>query len=118
MQCRATQISQVLLNLLNNACDAIRDLPEKWIRIGYEESVAGFELSVTDSGTGIDRAILDKLFQPFFTTKGVNVGTGLGLSISKGIAESHGGSLEYDSSCPNTRFILSLPRQAGEEQAS
>lgn len=67
------------------------------------------QISVTDSGKGIPSNIAEKLMQPFFTTKEVGKGTGLGLSISKGIIEDHQGSLWYDSSCANTRFVIDLP---------
>jgi signal transduction histidine kinase len=69
------------------------------------------EVSVTDSGKGIPKAIRDKLMQPFFTTKGIGKGTGLGLSISRGIVHSHNGVLEVDTSCPNTRFVVRLPKR-------
>ena len=49
------------------------------------------------------------MMQPFFTTKDVGKGTGLGLSISLGIIQDHRGTLQFDSSCPNTRFVITLP---------
>lgn len=112
--CRATQISQVILNLLNNAYDAIRPYQDKWVKISIHEDVEDIFISITDSGKGIDPEILDKLFHPFFTTKDVNVGTGLGLSISKGIMENHSGNLTYDRKCENTRFVMSLPKAQPE----
>jgi two-component system, NtrC family, sensor kinase len=110
-ECRSVQISQVLLNLLNNAHDAIQHLPQKWIRLEAEIKPGSdmIHLSVTDSGNGIPDAIAEKLMQPFFTTKEVGQGTGLGLSISLGIAADHQGSLYLDRSCSNTRFVLTLP---------
>lgn len=110
LDCRPTQISQVVLNLLNNARDAIMTLPERWIRVDVESGVDHVEVSVTDSGPGIDAMLRAKIFQPFFTTKPVGLGTGLGLSVSKGIIESHQGSLNLDTACGNTRFIIRLPR--------
>ncbi len=108
--CRATQISQILLNLINNSYDAIQNLSEKWIRVSVEESVNGtIRFSVTDSGPGIPKEIADKLMQPFFTTKEVGKGTGIGLSISRGIAQDHYGTLFLDRSAPNTCFVLELP---------
>jgi len=64
---------------------------------------------VTDSGLGISAEIVDKMMNPFFTTKEIGKGTGLGLSISKGIIEEHGGKLIYNSDSPNTQFIVKLP---------
>ncbi|MDZ4663076.1 MAG: ATP-binding protein [Pseudomonadota bacterium] len=106
---RATQIAQVLSNLLNNSFDAVSSLPEKWVRIDIKSSNERVQISVTDSGYGIQPHIVDKLMQPFFTTKEIGKGTGLGLSISKGIIEDHQGSLRYDSTSSRTRFVIELP---------
>tara|TARA_B110001454_G_C12723192_1_gene435842 strand:- start:1700 stop:6994 length:5295 start_codon:yes stop_codon:yes gene_type:complete len=108
---RPTEISQVILNLLNNSFDAIHEQKNSWIRIeaiGHDEGVVIF--SLTDSGAGIDAKSREKLFQPFFTTKDIGKGTGLGLSISRGIIERHGGQLYYDETCANTRFIIRLKK--------
>ncbi|MGZ3711134.1 MAG: sensor histidine kinase [Bdellovibrionota bacterium] len=107
--CQQVQISQVLLNLLNNACDAIEQLPEKWIKISAEKCATGVLLSVTDSGKGISKEIEEKIFNPFFTTKEIGKGTGLGLSISKGIIHAHKGKISVDRTCPNTCFLITLP---------
>lgn len=104
------QLSQVLLNLLNNAFDAVVPQEIKWVKI--ELVVMGgkkVRVLVTDSGSGIPSEVRAKLMQPFFTTKGVNRGTGLGLSISRTIIEEHGGLLFFDAECPNTRFVIELP---------
>ena len=107
---RPSQLSQVLLNLLNNAHDAVESLSEKWIRVeGRLTADGSVEVSVTDSGSGIPKPLLDKLMQPFFTTKPVGKGTGLGLSIASGIVADHGGKLAYDPISPRTRFVLTLP---------
>jgi C4-dicarboxylate-specific signal transduction histidine kinase len=108
---RETEISQVLLNLLNNAHDAIAEMKEKWVRISFEDLGESIEIHVTDSGTGIPPEIQKKLFQPFFTTKEIGKGTGLGLSISFGIVRRHGGQLILDESNPHTRFVLRLPKK-------
>lgn len=102
---RESQLVQVLVNLLSNAFDAIQNLNEKWIQV----DVSNYEISVTDSGNGIPKAIADKLMQPFFTTKEVGKGVGLGLSISKGIIADHGGKLFLDSTVTNTRFVIEFP---------
>lgn len=104
------QLSQVLLNLLNNSRDALEAVDDKWIRIDVSEKDGTASLVVTDSGKGIDVPTQQKLFQPFFTTKKVGKGTGLGLSVSARIMKSHQGELRYDATCGNTRFIMSLPR--------
>jgi signal transduction histidine kinase len=108
--CRGGEISQILLNLLNNAHDAIVDSVKKWIRVEVVDDNKRVLLSVTDSGGGIEREVRRFIFEPFFTTKPVGEGTGLGLSISKEIARKHGGDLYIDENSPNTRFVLSLPK--------
>lgn len=110
IECRSVQISQVLLNLLNNAVDAIAVEEKKWIRLAVVEQGEFVNILVTDSGKGMPRKVQEKIFQPFFTTKEVGKGTGLGLSISRGLVGSHGGRLEIDGEFPNTRFVISLPK--------
>ena len=108
---RELQISQVLINLINNSADAISGRDDKWIRInGASDGVNGY-IRVTDSGEGIPPHIRSKMMQPFFTTKEVGKGTGLGLSISHGILKDHGGLLSYDEHAPNTTFVLTLPNE-------
>ncbi len=107
--CRSQQFGQVLLNLVNNAHDAVLSLTERWVRIEVEKVGGVARISVVDSGSGIDAPVAMKMMNPFFTTKEVGKGTGLGLSISKGIAEDHGGRLVYDSTAPHTTFIFELP---------
>ncbi len=109
VQCRPGQISQVLINLINNSIDAIELLPEKWIRISYQKNENWAEIIVMDSGNGIPTEAQEKLMQPFFTTKPVGKGTGLGLSISRSIVEEHKGVLQYESNNTHTKFILKLP---------
>lgn len=106
---RASQLMQVFLNLLNNATDAIYKLEEKWIKISLKKNFDMIEVSVVDSGNGIDHSIIEKIFQPFFTTKSPGKGTGLGLSISRGIIEEHGGRLSLDKNSRHTCFIIQLP---------
>jgi signal transduction histidine kinase len=103
------QLSQVLLNLLNNSFDAIQEQNEKWIRIEVALTDPTVEIRLTDSGRGIKKEIRDKMFNPFFTTKDIGKGTGLGLSISFGIVQNHGGRLYYDEQSQNTRFVICLP---------
>lgn len=118
IECRPVQISQVLLNLLNNSIHAIEKHEKKWIVLKAVSIGDAVEISITDSGTGIPHHIAEKLSQPFFTTKEIGKGTGLGLSISKGIAEQHGGSLKLDPECKNTCFVLKLPKQQSGKMAA
>lgn len=110
-ECRAVQISQVLLNLLSNSLDALEGLPEKWIEIKQFSDELNAYISVTDSGSGIPKNIIQKIFDPFFTTKGVEKGTGLGLSISLGIIKDHQGEMYVNEESPNTQFVIKLPKK-------
>jgi len=116
LNCRAAQLVQVLTNLLGNAFDAVQGTERPWVDIAATTVGSEVVLFVTDSGHGIPEAIVEKMMQPFFTTKPVDKGTGLGLSISLGIAKDHGGELFYDKSSQNTRFVLRLPAWVSNEE--
>jgi len=108
---REVEISQVVLNLLSNASDAIETLSDKWIKLSVFSRQDFVEIHITDSGDGIRPEIRKKIFQPFFTTKAIGRGTGMGLSISSGIIQKHRGELQIDSQNPNTCFIIRLPKK-------
>jgi len=96
-------IGRVILNLINNAFYAV-DEKKKQNQNGYEPIVSvntkknngKVEISVKDNGNGIPKKVLDKIFQPFFTTKPTGQGTGLGLSLSYDIVKAHGGELKVE----------------------
>ncbi|HXH31763.1 MAG TPA: ATP-binding protein [Bacteriovoracaceae bacterium] len=113
LRCRSAQLSQVILSLLNNSFEAVRDKEQKWIELDVSTEASQLRIAVTDSGPGISRDFTTKIFQPFFTTKPPGKGTGLGLSISKGIIEEHSGTIAYDGAHPHTRFIIKLPLTNG-----
>jgi C4-dicarboxylate-specific signal transduction histidine kinase len=117
IECRSVQISQVLLNLLNNSYDAVMNSPVKWVRVEVRESAKECMISIQDSGPGIPKNIRDKITQPFFTTKEFGKGMGLGLSISFGIVSAHRGTLELDSQSHNTCFVIILPKKQPEEKS-
>ena len=115
LPCVANQITQVILNLLINASQAIVQLgrPEGGrIRIRIRDEADGQVVEIRDDGCGIDPDHLPRLYDPFFTTKPVGEGTGLGLAITHSIVTGHGGSIEVDS-LPGrgTTFRLRLPLQ-------
>jgi signal transduction histidine kinase len=114
-------IVRAVLNLCNNAFYAVKE-KKKTADKNYSPLVSvqtkklgaasggGFEIIVRDNGTGIPHKILDKIFQPFFTTKPSGQGTGLGLSLSYDIIKAHGGEIKVESKeDEGTAFIIHLP---------
>lgn len=108
--CQRLQIAQILINLLNNAFDAVMESQDKWISLDVHDGGETINLSIIDSGAGIPIEIQDRIFEPLYTSKDIGRGTGLGLSISAEIAKKHGGTLELDTRSANTRFVLTLPK--------
>jgi signal transduction histidine kinase len=109
------QLEQVVLNLLNNAFDAIEFLPDKWIEMSVVERPETYQIFVKDSGKGIPPEIATRMMEPFFSTKDIGKGTGLGLALARGIVEKHGGHLCYVPNTPHTTFMLELPRPRPEQ---
>ena len=115
----AEKIKQALMNLLNNAFDAIGADGTITVRTGYEPIDRMVTVAVADTGPGIRPEDLDRVFNPFFTTKPVGKGTGLGLSVTRGIIEDQGGRIEVASPQPGPGavFTIYLPAaEAGAEQ--
>ena len=108
--CDEVEIEQVLVNLVNNAIDAVKDQPKKWVKVSLSDDAESVVLRVTDSGPGIPDSVRDKLFEPFFTTKSVGEGTGLGLSITKGILDEHKATIAVVTDSPNTCFEIKFAR--------
>jgi PAS domain S-box-containing protein len=114
VDCRPVQIVQILMNLLNNAHDAV------WKKDSIDASGSvslrvlsidqGYAFEVEDSGNGVPPHAVNRIFQPFFTTKAVGQGTGLGLSVSRSIAKAHRGRLELKSTKPSV-FLLWIPQK-------
>jgi signal transduction histidine kinase len=110
-------IGRVLLNLYNNAFFAVSEKKKQQLD-GYEPMVcvttkkvdSKIQITVKDNGTGIPQTVVDKVFQPFFTTKPTGQGTGLGLSLSYDIVKAHGGELNVESKeGEGATFTLLLP---------
>lgn len=107
-----TQLSQMLLNLLVNAFQAVEGFRKEGGKIWVRTRRRGDEMmiEIADNGPGIDPANQSKLFDPFFTTKDVGEGTGLGLAITHNIVEAHGGSIDVESKPgAGARFRVYLP---------
>ena len=112
IKCRPSEIGQVLLNLVSNACDAVGELEDKkrLIKINFSDFQDYVELAIADSGEGIPEEIRKKIFVPFYTTKKFGKGTGLGLSLSRKIILSHNGDLYLDNLDQGTKFCVRLPK--------
>lgn len=112
------QLQQVILNLLNNAYDATREVPRRGrIEIETLALSGSIEVRVCDNGPGILKP--DRVFDPFFTTKEPGKGTGLGLSICYGIMQAHGGEIRARNNFPQPgcTFVLRLPRAEAKAPA-
>lgn len=106
------RVEQVVVNLLTNACQAIPD-QACMIRVStlYDPSCSEVILEVRDEGTGIEAEFIDRITDPFFTTKHDDGGTGLGLLISRTIVENHHGELRFSSEPgKGTVAMICLPR--------
>lgn len=110
IECRAVQISQLLLNLISNACDALKESNPKILELEVHQVGDHIQIQLLDSGVGIPLEVQEKIFHPFFTTKEIGQGIGLGLSIAKGIVEAHNGQLTFRSSPAGTTFKILLPK--------
>ena len=110
-------IGRVLLNLINNAFYAVSEKKrqlngtfEPTVTVSTKRTGVKVEIVVKDNGNGIPQIIVDKIFQPFFTTKPTGQGTGLGLSLSYDIIKAHGGELKVESKeGEGAEFIIELP---------
>ena len=111
LKCSPFQIIQILFNLTKNADDALMNAEgiDYWIKYHFKVKNDFLYISVSNSGPLISQEKVEKLFQPFFTTKDIGLGTGLSLSISKGFALDHKGDLYLEGNSINTTFTLKLP---------
>lgn len=108
LSCNPSQLNQVFLNLITNAAQAIPDKGQIFISTWQEANEIGIEIA--DTGTGIPKEVMPRIFETFYTTKPCGIGTGLGLSIAKDIIENHGGSITVDSEVGRgSIFRIKLP---------
>jgi signal transduction histidine kinase len=115
LTCNPAKINQVVLNLVSNAIEASQRGSKVTISTRPEEQ-GGADLTITDSGHGIDPAIRGRIFDPFFTTKPVGKGAGLGLAISHGIIQAHGGTIRVESDPGRgSRFTVHIPDRPPED---
>ena len=103
-------LRQVFMNLLINACHAIKDGGQVTIMSSYEPEDKAVYVQVRDTGCGITQDVIDRIWDPFFTTKEVGKGVGLGLAISYNIVKRHGGEITVDSHVgKGATFTVLLP---------
>jgi two-component system NtrC family sensor kinase len=113
-----TEIQQVLLNIINNALDAMEKKGGK-IDITSRLDADNIVVDIADNGPGIPQANLGRIFDPFFTTKPVGKGTGLGLSICYGIVNKWGGTLDVQSVIDvGTQFRIRIPLRTEAEKTA
>ena len=108
--CDGVQLTQVILNLVDNAIDAISNNDERWISVSYRPGFEWCEIIVKDSGKLSNPEVIQNMMIPFFTTKNKQTGTGLGLSLSEKILQEHQGRLTFLHDEKNTTFLIKLPR--------
>ncbi|MEM5789110.1 MAG: ATP-binding protein, partial [Syntrophobacteraceae bacterium] len=112
----SAQLQQVILNIVNNAIDAIQKSGEIKLVTSYKESEPELSIAITDNGPGIPNDLLDRIFDPFFSTKEHGTGTGLGLSISYSIMEKLGGRIIVASQVgKGTTFTVYVPHLTQEK---
>lgn len=110
IKCSPSQINQVLVNLLNNAAQAMGNKPDGKIELRTRADERNVYIDVSDNGKGMSAEVLNQIFEPFFTTKGAGEGTGLGMAISQQIMEQHNGDIKAVSTeGVGTTFTLTLP---------
>lgn len=104
-------LGRVLLNLINNAFYACKNVKKPLVEVKTERVENGIKITVKDNGVGISNEIQSKIFQPFFTTKPAGEGTGLGLSLAFDIiTKGHGGTIDVESVAgEGTTFYIKLP---------
>ena len=116
--CESVPISQVILNLLGNAHDAIEQMNDPWIKLEVIETTDHVTFRVTDSGPGIPPDVQENIFKKFFTTKAVGKGTGLGLALCGEIVAKHQGRFSIDNNVKNTCFVVEIPKNIKQSKAS
>ena len=111
VRCRGPEITQVVLNLLSNAADAVQKVAQPTIQVRTRQDGSSVRLEVSDNGKGFDPKVAEQLFKSFAVDR--PPGGGLGLSMCKSIVESHGGQIEAGAEgAGGTRFTVTLPAVA------
>lgn len=117
LYCDSQILSQVFVNLMENACDAVGQNGNIWVatKMKADESIM---VCVRDDGTGISAEHLDKVTEPFFTTKEPGKGMGLGLAVATSIVEKYGGALAFSNANPGTIAVVTIPLKSPSHQSA
>ena len=104
-----SEVSLVLMNLMNNSIEAVEKADKRWIRINVTQANELVTISISDSGPRIPDMVASQMMRPFYTTKDPSKGAGIGLAIANSIVSKNGGTLYYDAVSPHTRFVIEYP---------
>lgn len=113
----ASALKHVLTNLVKNAVEAIEvndDLDAKWIKILLVENKTEYKILVQNGGPHISPQVVEKIFEPFYSTKDVGAAMGIGLSISKTLILAHGGQIRVDANNPHVTFEITLGKMQAD----
>jgi len=114
-----TELTQVVVNLIINSCDALQGHAQPWIRIDADVTDGRLELRVSDAGQRPPANVIDKMFVTRFTTGTTAASTGLGLTICAQIVRRHQGTIAVDERSSNTTIVIELPHaQSGVQDAA
>ena len=117
IRCDEVEIEQVVINLITNAIDALKNRAESWVKVELAVAAESVVVRVIESGPGEPEKFRQKLFDPFFTTKPVGEGTGTGLSITKGILDEHKATISVLTGVSNIFFEIWFKKEASAAAA-
>jgi len=115
--CRSNEARDIFCKVIENSIDAIKDLDEKWVQVRAEHGQGGVFIRISDSGQGVEENMVEKLFQPFTSSKDIGSGSGLGLAVARGLIMKNGGHINYDTKASNTTFVLWFPSESSSKKA-
>lgn len=116
VRCSLSDLAQVVLHLLKNSVDEIKEKPDRWMKIELHKREHFIQVFFIDCGNGIPKDIADRIFDPYFSTKHQQAGTGVGLAAARDMMRKQGGDLFYKADHPNTCFVIELPMSLERRQ--
>ena len=109
ISCLIKYLEEALIGILSNALEAASQQSNKWVKVCFENDEQNVKILIVDSGHGINESQIQKIFEPFYTTKDIGDGAGLGLSVARKIIKNMKGKLDVDFTQNNTTFVITLP---------